>query len=262
MFRRFGSPRSVGSVVPSSTTPVPPANTPEVILGSNLAEIWYAEDAVQSGAPFFEVSSVTGRLQNIVMFPGFNAPVYEPADSGLRNQPSIKCQDSSGDNALFLSTDVLAESVVPAGNRPFMWCVGRNRTLTSGTNELFGSATFSAWSNQVIRLGATDQFSRLITDGAYDSASPDAPSTSATIIGCGATSTDVVYYVDGEISSTGVLAPDTSLPSPLGVITVGIGNNGNPSNWNAAVWGICKNLPTSEQLTQLYEWAVGIYWII
>jgi hypothetical protein len=240
------------------TAPPAVAASIELILGSNLLDIWYAEDATLVGG---DVDTVIGRKYGLAQ-PAISAgqrPTYTASNPNFRGYPTV--------NTLRTGVKVLLNTAIPAGflplgSRPFQWMVARV-TANSPSPEgslltLRGDATWDLTLRQttlsVIRL-------RFFTAGANRLSSKAALGLLPHLMGA---HIDPVLgsslYHDNQLVQTNAIGiAGTPVDPPA---SIGLGCNGSgtePENVECAVWGVCQNSPTPTELNAFYAFVAAKY---
>lgn len=225
----------------------------ESVFGSNLIDLWYPADAALSGT---DVTSLTGQLYGLALTPSGTAyPTYNASDANFNGKPSISCFQTGNK---YLRNNALPTDFAPAGNRPFVWAVGRWREAQpfATVADQCGLALREAggsWDNTVRGIYNGQIAARVYVGANYFSYS-GVYNTSAHLIGGhvhGTNGSSVCF--DGALLDSKP-AGNAALPGALDVIWIGANGVGSEAgNFDFAVAGVCLNPPTADEIAAAYQ---------
>lgn len=223
--------------------------TIESILGSNLREIWYSNDAELTGD---EVSYLSGRrlVQSITPVSSGTRPPFRYYDPALHGT-AIDC-DRTGRT---LRNIALSSTVLPAGGRPFVFTIGRLRTApTPGQQRFFASVRrLSADFDLCVGTAAHGaMYGRLWNSFARHSYGPQAdlnPHIAGTYLD---SSWGSALWLDGVVYDAQASGAAVTTGAAIEVIAVGANTTNNEfEDWTFSVLGACANHPTTLELQAL-----------
>jgi hypothetical protein len=223
----------------------------ESILGSNLREIFYSNDAVLTSG---EVSSLNGkRLATQITPPSsVTRPPFRYYDAALHST-AIDCARTGR----YLRNFTLSATVLPAGSRPFVFVIGRLRTAP-GAGQAFFAAARRASADYDVCIGTPGtggafwlRFYNATSKNSYGPTNDLNPHILGSFIDA---SSGSALWFDGatyNAQATGTASVSAAIDS-IAVGANGIGTE--TEDLTFSVYGVCQNHPTTQELTSLYAY--------
>lgn len=230
------------------------AATPESILGANLIDVWSAADATLVSS---EVSTVVGRKYGLALPAPSSGqrPGYTASNSNFAGSATVNCARSGN---RFLRNAAVPSGFLPVGSRPFAWVIGRiTVTPASVAGALIAVRVDANYDADIRQHPDNSWFSFRFYNGATRFAERSGLNTSPHLFG---THIDAALgsslYFDNALFATQAAGTTATASDP--VIAIALGANGvgaDPVDMETPMWGICKNPPTTLELTALYALA-------
>lgn len=232
------------------------------ILGSNLAFLWDVSRTDLISFASGEVDSITDAIGGVaISASGAGArPAYTANNANLAGKPTIDCAISGARILRNLTAGTLAAS----GTRPFVFLIGRNRTLASTTTEValytLRGTTHDLQARALGNGAGIDVWRSNYFNGANRiSDSGDVQNTTGHLFGSHIDGSNSSLFLDGTL-----LAPNANGGTALGgtgftIVYVGTNAGNQACDLSWSVFGMCIAAPTALELADLTREARRYY---